>query len=104
MLIKRKNAQSRPSGLQASRLGGSDAGHGTSTMDRRAFLARSGLAAGTLAGVTSLGFGTVAKAKEAPANSVAAGGAVTLKKNMCTHCSVGCTIIGEVQNGVWIGQ
>jgi formate dehydrogenase major subunit len=28
----------------------------------------------------------------------------TLKKNICTHCSVGCTIIAEVQNGVWVGQ
>jgi hypothetical protein len=25
-------------------------------------------------------------------------------KNVCTHCSVGCTVIAEVQNGVWVGQ
>jgi formate dehydrogenase major subunit len=25
-------------------------------------------------------------------------------KNICTHCSVGCTVIAEVQNGVWVGQ
>jgi formate dehydrogenase major subunit len=23
---------------------------------------------------------------------------------MCTHCSVGCTVTAEVQNGVWTGQ
>src|SRR3546814_8758900 len=23
---------------------------------------------------------------------------------VCTHCSVGCTVMAEVQNGVWIGQ
>ncbi len=23
---------------------------------------------------------------------------------MCTHCSVGCTVIAEVSNGVWVGQ
>ena len=27
-----------------------------------------------------------------------------LRKNICTHCSVGCTVIAEVANGVWIGQ
>ena len=30
--------------------------------------------------------------------------AVELKKSICTHCSVGCTVIAEVSNGVWIGQ
>ena len=28
----------------------------------------------------------------------------TIRKNICTHCSVGCTVIAEVSNGVWIGQ
>ena len=23
---------------------------------------------------------------------------------MCTHCSVGCTVMAEVENGVWVGQ
>ena len=32
------------------------------------------------------------------------GAAVTIRKNVCTHCSVGCTVIAEVANGVWIGQ
>ena len=27
-----------------------------------------------------------------------------MRKNICTHCSVGCTVIAEVQNGVWVGQ
>jgi formate dehydrogenase major subunit len=27
-----------------------------------------------------------------------------LRKNICTHCSVGCTVIAEVENGVWVGQ
>ena len=30
--------------------------------------------------------------------------ATTLRKNICTHCSVGCTVIAEVVNGVWVGQ
>ena len=33
-----------------------------------------------------------------------AGAQVTIRKNVCTHCSVGCTVIAEVANGVWIGQ
>ncbi len=33
-----------------------------------------------------------------------AGAQVTIRKNICTHCSVGCTVVAEVANGVWIGQ
>jgi formate dehydrogenase major subunit len=29
---------------------------------------------------------------------------VTTRKNVCTHCSVGCTVIAKVANGVWSGQ
>ena len=34
----------------------------------------------------------------------AKGAAVTIRKSICTHCSVGCTVTAEVSNGVWIGQ
>jgi formate dehydrogenase major subunit len=27
-----------------------------------------------------------------------------IKRSICTHCSVGCGVIAEVQNGVWTGQ
>ena len=27
-----------------------------------------------------------------------------ISKSVCTHCSVGCSVVAEVQNGVWIGQ
>ena len=37
------------------------------------------------------------------AGSMATAGA-TIRKNICTHCSVGCTVIAEVVNGVWVGQ
>jgi formate dehydrogenase major subunit len=30
--------------------------------------------------------------------------AVATVKSVCTHCSVGCTVMAEVQNGVWTGQ
>jgi formate dehydrogenase major subunit len=71
------------------------------TMDRRGFLKRSGLAVGGIAAVSALPFSLVQKAEAA---GPPGGGPITLKKNICTHCSVGCTVIGEVQNGIWFGQ
>ena len=73
----------------------------TGTVDRRAFLRNSGLAVGGLAAVTTAGSGRVQPAQAA---GPAAGGKIEIKKSVCTHCSVGCTVIAEVQNGVWIGQ
>ena len=69
-------------------------------VDRRTFLRNSGLAIGGLAAVTGLRSGMVTKAEAASAG----GGAVEIKKSVCTHCSVGCTVLAEVQNGVWTGQ
>jgi len=69
------------------------------SVDRRAFLRGSGLAIGGLAAIGAMG-GTVTKASAA----TAAQGAVQTLKSVCTHCSVGCTVIAEVQNGVWTGQ
>ena len=67
-------------------------------VDRRTFLARSGLAAGGLAAVGALTAGTVQRAE------AAAGGAMSTIRSVCTHCSVGCTVLAEVDNGVWVGQ
>ncbi len=69
------------------------------SVDRRAFLRGSGLAIGGLAAIGATG-GTVTKASAA----TAAQGAVETIKSVCTHCSVGCTVIAEVDNGVWVGQ
>ena len=73
-----------------------------SRLDRRAFLRRSGLAAGGLAALGALPLASVRKAKAGP--PPAPGAAVTIHKNICTHCAVGCTVTAEVSNGVWIGQ
>lgn len=69
------------------------------SVDRRAFLRGSGLAIGGLAGLGALG-GTVTRAEAQAATD----GAVETIKSVCTHCSVGCTVMAEVSNGVWIGQ
>ncbi|MEL6477792.1 MAG: formate dehydrogenase subunit alpha [Pseudomonadota bacterium] len=69
------------------------------SVDRRGFLRGSGLAIGGLAAIGATG-GTVTKASAASAAS----GSVEIVKSVCTHCSVGCTVLAEVQNGVWTGQ
>ena len=70
------------------------------SMDRRSFLKRSGVAAGGIALALALPAGMVKKAE------AASGAAGDLKqvKSVCTHCSVGCTVIAEVSNGTWVGQ
>ena len=69
------------------------------TVDRRSFLKNSGLAIGGLAAVGATG-GSVTKA----AAAAGATGNIEIKKSVCTHCSVGCTVLAEVDNGVWVGQ
>ena len=96
MLIKRKEAfQTR------SRLNQAIASLSGGALDRRGFLKQAGLGAGGVAAIGGLGLGTVRKAKAGP---MTPGVEVVKKKNICTHCSVGCTVIAEVQNGVWVGQ
>jgi len=69
------------------------------SVDRRAFLLGSGLAIGGLTALAATG-GTVTKASAAAAGA----GKVDVIKSVCTHCSVGCTVLAEVQDGVWVGQ
>jgi formate dehydrogenase major subunit len=95
VLIKKSERQARRGGLVAALAGQSGGG-----MDRRAFLRRSGLAAGSLAALGALPLGAIRKAEAAgpaPAKGI-------IRQNMCTHCSVGCTVMAEVENGVWVGQ
>jgi formate dehydrogenase major subunit len=95
MLTKRTDGAT-----QGPRLSQALAGLTGSTIDRRAFLRRSGLGAGGIAAAAALGGGMVTRAG---AQTPAAAN-LEIKKSVCTHCAVGCTVIAEVQNGVWIGQ
>jgi formate dehydrogenase major subunit len=97
MLIKRTERQARRGALAQALPGQSDAG-----LDRRSFLRRSGLVAGGLAALGTLPLASVRKAEAGP--PAKPGAAVTIRKNICTHCSVGCTVVAEVSDGVWIGQ
>jgi len=97
MLIKRSD---RP--IRQSHLAAFVEGHGLARLDRRSFLRRSGLAAAGLATIGVLPLANMRKAKAGP--PPAPGTTVEVRKNVCTHCAVGCTVTAEVSNGVWIGQ
>jgi formate dehydrogenase major subunit len=97
VLIKRTDRQPRRGMLAGALPTQIDRG-----LDRRSFLRRSGLAAGSLATLGALSLGSVRKAEAGPPPP--AGAQVTIRKSICTHCSVGCTVTAEVANGVWIGQ
>jgi formate dehydrogenase major subunit len=68
-------------------------------VNRRTFLKRSGVMAGGAALASAAPLGAVKKAK-----AQTAGSGVTKVKSVCTHCSVGCTVVAEVEKGVWTGQ
>ncbi|MBU8538562.1 formate dehydrogenase subunit alpha [Falsiroseomonas tokyonensis] len=98
MLIKRSEGKAARQRLAAAYQGLSSGG-----LDRRSFLRQAGFAGAGLAALGSLG----------PSRAQAAGAATGVQdhsqpvqriKNICTHCSVGCTVTAEVQNGVWTGQ
>jgi formate dehydrogenase major subunit len=101
MLLKRKSTTDRQGRRHDGILAGAAHTSNDAVMDRRSFLRRSGLAAGGLAAVGTLTAGTIRKAE---AGERLPGVQIVRKKNLCTHCSVGCSLIGEVQNGVWVGQ
>ncbi len=69
-------------------------------VDRRTFLKRSGLTIGGIAAASTLASGMVREAKA----QAMAGKPIEVRKSVCTHCSVGCTVMAEVQDGVWTGQ
>jgi len=96
MLVKRRDAAATRGSLRQA-----VAHMASQTVDRRSFLRRSGVPAGGLAALGTLSVGAVRKAEAGPMNHQQP---VTLRKNVCTHCSVGCTVIAEVQNGTWVGQ
>lgn len=95
MLIKTTDgAVSRP--RLAAALNGLTGG----AIDRRSFLRKSGLTVGGVAAASTLSLGMVDKAEAQTASA----GDVKMVKTVCTNCATGCTIMAEVQNGVWTGQ
>ena len=72
-------------------------------INRRTFLRQSGLSLGGGALATTLPLIMMQKV-EAKTETDDKAGVITEVRSVCTHCSVGCGIIAEVQNGIWIGQ
>jgi len=72
-------------------------------IDRRTFLRRSGLAMGGVA-ISGLLTPAIMRRAQAGENSPKANEKTEIRHSVCTHCSVGCGVLAEVQNGVWTGQ
>src|SRR5207237_1417465 len=69
------------------------------TVDRRGFLKGSGIAAGAAAFASQLPLNMIGEAK-----AQAKTGNTVVRRTVCTHCSVGCSIDAVVTDGVWVRQ
>ncbi len=97
MLVKRRTGDTAATG----RLSQMAAAVSAKPLDRRSFLRASGLTVGGLAALGTLGAGMTRRVEAGPMDHSQP---VEIRTNICTHCSVGCTVKAEVQNGVWVGQ
>jgi formate dehydrogenase major subunit len=103
MLLTRKSSHTdtQPSRLVANLARG--VSRAVPTMDRRAFLRRSGMGVG--AGIAASQLTLVKKAQAADAAKSADGAKkIEVKRTICGHCSVGCAVDAVVENGVWVRQ
>ena len=98
MLVKRRNGDTASTG----RLSQMAAAVSARPIDRRSFLRASGLTVGGLAALGTLGAGMTRRVEAAGFTDMSQ--PIEIRTNICTHCSVGCTVKAEVQNGVWVGQ
>jgi formate dehydrogenase major subunit len=98
MLLTRKASEAAPAQSRLTRPVSSLLGR---TVDRRTFLKRSGITIGAGAVASQLPMSMLGEAQAAsqPANNQ-----LEVKRTVCTHCSVGCSIDAVVQNGVWVRQ
>ncbi|MDH5330408.1 MAG: molybdopterin-dependent oxidoreductase, partial [Aquincola sp.] len=103
MLLTRKTvgASTTPSSALVASLA-RGVGRAIPTMDRRAFLRRSGLGVG--AGIAVSQLTLVKKAEAADGAKVSGDKKVEVKRTVCGHCSVGCAIDAVVENGIWVRQ
>ncbi|MGM0521919.1 MAG: formate dehydrogenase subunit alpha [Pseudomonadota bacterium] len=88
MRLTRKTTASKASGLGIS---------------RRQFLKRSGAATGGVAAAGFMGAPMMQRAESADKTPVL-DSPVETKRTVCSHCSVGCGVYAEVQEGIWTKQ
>src|SRR6478609_9023145 len=74
------------------------------TMDRRAFLRRSGLGVGVGIAAGSLSLVKKARAADNSRETGVGTGKIEVRRTVCSHCSVGCAVDAVVENGVWVRQ
>jgi formate dehydrogenase major subunit len=98
MLIKRNEGR-----IAHQRLAETYEGFASGALDRRGFFRQAGLGGAGLAALGVFGAGR-AQASGAAMAVRNPEKPVRIVKNICTHCSVGCTVTAEVQDGVWVGQ
>lgn len=72
-------------------------------IDRRKFLAAAGLG-GLGAGLAALAGPSLVKEVQAQGKGQPQPPKLEQHKTICCNCAVGCGLIGEVQNGVWVSQ
>ena len=72
-------------------------------IDRRKFLAAAGLG-GLGVGLAALAGPSLVKEVQAQGKSQPQPPKLEQHKTICCNCAVGCGLIGEVQNGVWVSQ
>ena len=106
MLLTRKTSSAADSTVRSGLISSLQRGvsRAIPTMDRRAFLRRSGVGVGV--GVAASQLTLVQKAEAADPAKPAADGTrkVEVKRTVCGHCSVGCAVDAVVENGVWVRQ
>jgi len=98
LLVKKANAEVG----HRARLSRTVSGFLGNTIDRRTFLKRSGVVAGAGAFASTLPISLMGEAKAAA--KAEAKGEISVRRTICTHCSVGCAMDAVVQGGVWIRQ
>ncbi|HKO89449.1 MAG TPA: molybdopterin-dependent oxidoreductase, partial [Burkholderiales bacterium] len=101
MLLTKKSSARDAGGARFSQSRG-DYASASNTIDRRSFLKRSGVALGAGGFASQLPFSMIAEAQTPAANT--AQPKAEVRRTVCTHCSVGCSIDAVVQNGVWLKQ
>jgi len=105
MLLTKKTAAARDGAagttfVQSLRRGMSQA---LPTMDRRTFLRRSGVGVG--AGLAAAPLALVRQADAAETKEILTGKTkTTVRRTVCSHCSVGCAVDAVIENGVWVRQ
>ncbi|MBK4734502.1 formate dehydrogenase subunit alpha [Noviherbaspirillum pedocola] len=102
MLLTRKSQSGERSRTRFSSSLADTLSRALPTMDRRAFLKRSGIGVG--AGIAAAQLGMIRKSAAADAGAAKDGRKIDVRRTVCTHCSVGCAVDAVVENGVWVRQ